>query len=52
MGPSGGGKSTVAKLIARFWDVTSGEITIGGVRLYKRFTEIREKAEGWRIQGM
>lgn len=31
MGPSGGGKSTVAKLIARFWDVTAGSITIGGV---------------------
>ena len=31
VGPSGGGKSTVAKLISRFWDVTGGEIRIGGV---------------------
>ncbi len=31
VGPSGGGKSTVAKLIARFWDVTGGSIKIGGV---------------------
>ena len=33
VGPSGGCKSTVAKLIARFWDVTDGAITIGGVNV-------------------
>ena len=33
VGPSGGGKSTVAKLIARFWDVTGGSIKIGGVNV-------------------
>ena len=35
VGPSGGGKSTIAKLIARFWDVTEGTITIGGVDIRK-----------------
>ena len=30
VGPSGAGKSTVAMLAARFWDVQSGEILIGG----------------------
>ena len=33
VGPSGGGKSTVARLIARFWDVTEGEILVGGVKI-------------------
>ncbi len=31
VGPSGGGKSTTAKLAARFWDATGGTITLGGV---------------------
>lgn len=31
VGPSGGGKSTAAKLAARFWDIQKGTITMGGV---------------------
>lgn len=31
VGPSGGGKSTAAKLAARFWDANSGRVTLGGV---------------------
>lgn len=33
VGPSGGGKSTLASLISRFWDVNSGEIKIGGINV-------------------
>ncbi|MEA4957515.1 putative ABC transporter ATP-binding protein [bioreactor metagenome] len=31
IGPSGGGKSTISKLAARFWDADKGKITLGGI---------------------
>lgn len=33
VGPSGGGKTTIARLAARFWDAQEGEIRIGGVNV-------------------
>ena len=33
VGPSGGGKTTAARLIARFWDVNEGAVKIGGVNV-------------------
>ena len=35
IGPSGGGKTTVSRLAARFWDVNSGTITLGGMDISK-----------------
>lgn len=31
VGPSGGGKTTVSRLAARFWDIGKGKITVGGM---------------------
>lgn len=31
VGPSGGGKTTVSRLAARFWDATCGRVTVGGM---------------------
>lgn len=35
VGPSGGGKTTVSRLAARFWDIDSGTIKVGGMDISK-----------------
>ena len=35
VGPSGGGKTTVSRLAARFWDINKGKITVGGMDISK-----------------
>ena len=35
IGPSGGGKTTISRLAARFWDVNEGKITLGGEDISK-----------------
>lgn len=35
IGPSGGGKTTVSRLAARFWDINKGKITVGGMNVSK-----------------
>ena len=35
IGPSGGGKTTISRLAARFWDINHGKITVGGMDISK-----------------
>ena len=35
VGPSGGGKTTISRLAARFWDIDRGRITVGGMDVSK-----------------
>lgn len=35
VGPSGGGKTTVSRLASRFWDISQGKITVGGMDISK-----------------
>ena len=43
VGPSGGGKTTLASVVARFWDATEGTVSIGGV-------DVREIAKAERME--
>ena len=40
VGPSGGGKTTVSRLAARFWDVSKGKITVGGMDISRVDPEV------------
>ncbi|MFD2404656.1 ATP-binding cassette domain-containing protein [Azorhizophilus paspali] len=40
VGPSGAGKTTVARLIPRFWDVSAGSIKVGGVDVREMLPDV------------
>jgi ATP-binding cassette subfamily B protein len=50
VGPTGGGKTTFVKLIARLYDVNSGEITIDGVDVKKWDLETLRHSIGYLLQ--
>ena len=45
VGPSGGGKTTVSRLAARFWDYQKGKITVGGMDISKIDPKPQTKAQ-------
>ena len=58
VGPSGGGKTTISRLAARFWDPDAGRITIGGMAVVKTDPEkllsllqIRRRLGKYRLSG-
>lgn len=50
VGPSGGGKTTAAALLSRFWDVQSGSISIGGVNVCDMGAEQLARCVGYVFQ--
>ncbi|GMQ56524.1 ABC transporter ATP-binding protein [Vallitalea sediminicola] len=52
VGPSGGGKSTITKLISRFWDVNEGKIYIDGVDIKEISTENLAKSIAYVTQNV
>ncbi|MEM1372673.1 MAG: ABC transporter ATP-binding protein, partial [Pseudomonadota bacterium] len=52
VGPSGGGKSTLAQLLPRFWDPTEGEIRLGGVPLNQIDPQQLYRAVGFVFQNV
>lgn len=50
VGASGAGKSTIARLAARFWDPESGKVEIGGIDLREIATEARMRMVGFLLQ--
>ncbi len=48
-GPSGGGKTTAASLIPRFWDATSGTVEVGGVDVKADRSPCADGSGGFRL---
>ena len=51
VGPTGAGKSSIANLIARFYDATKGQVLIDGIDVRQRAAAIAAGADGHRVAG-